>query len=109
DARGRRMPSHLEVRDREVRLVVDDRDAQYPLVVDPTWAQQQELHASDGLANDEFGFSVSVNGNNAAVGAFQKNSGTGVVYMFVNNAGVWSQTQEITATDGAPGDEFGWS
>ena len=55
DARGRALPSRLEARGGEIRLIVEDRDAQYPLVVDPTWTQQQELTASDGAAGDDFG------------------------------------------------------
>ncbi len=109
DARGRTVPSHLEVREQEVRLVIEDRDAQYPLVVDPSWVQQQELSAGDGVPNDEFGYSVSVDGTVAAVGASQKNNGMGAVYMFVNNAGVWTQTQKLTAPDGVAADQFGSS
>ena len=63
DARGRVLPSRLEVQSSEIRLIVEDRDAQYPLVVDPMWTQQQELTASDGTVMDDFGFSVSVSGN----------------------------------------------
>jgi hypothetical protein len=47
DARGRILPSRLEVRKGEIRLIVEDHDAQYPLMVDPAWTQQQELTASD--------------------------------------------------------------
>jgi len=36
DARGREVASRLDVRDQEIRLLVNDRDAEYPLVVDPT-------------------------------------------------------------------------
>ena len=39
DARGRDIASRLEVREREIRLIVDDRDAEYPLVVDPLLTQ----------------------------------------------------------------------
>src|SRR5208282_3420634 len=69
DARGRILPSRLEVRSSEVLLVVEDHDAQYPLIVDPTWTQQQELTASNGAADDFFGNSVSVSGDTAVIGA----------------------------------------
>ena len=36
DARGREIASRMEVRNQEIRLIVDDRDAVYPLVVDPS-------------------------------------------------------------------------
>jgi len=32
----------MEVRERQVRLVIEDQNAEYPLVVDPTWTQQQK-------------------------------------------------------------------
>ena len=38
DARGREVASRLEVRDHQIRLIVEDRDAAYPLVVDPSAA-----------------------------------------------------------------------
>jgi sugar lactone lactonase YvrE len=113
DARGRILPSRLEVRGGEIRLIVEDQGAQYPLVVDPTWTQQQELTASNGAANDYFGYSVSVSGNTAVIGAFLKtinsHAGQGAAYVFVRSAGVWSQQQELTASDGAMGDQFGTS
>src|SRR5258708_1229774 len=76
DARGRILPSRLEFRGREIRLLVEDRDAQYPVIVDPLWTQQQELQASDGTANDYFGNSVSVSGDTAVIGAYAKTIGS---------------------------------
>lgn len=40
DARGRHLTSRLEVQGRELRLIVDDRHAEYPVTIDPTWTQQ---------------------------------------------------------------------
>jgi hypothetical protein len=74
-----------------------------------TWSQQQELTASDGVASDQFGYSVSVSGHTALVGAPAKNSLEGAVYLFAFSAGVWSQQQELTASDGASSDVFGIS
>ena len=113
DSRGRILPSRLEVRGVEIRLIVEEHDAQYPLVVDPTWTQQQELTASDGAASDEFGISVSVSGDTAVVGAQGKtvnsNAGRGAAYVFVRTGGIWGQQQKLTASDGAAGDTFGGS
>ncbi len=36
DARGRHLTSRLELRGRELRLIVDDRNAEYPVTIDPT-------------------------------------------------------------------------
>jgi len=39
-----------------------------------TWTQKQELTASDGARDDEFGNSVAVSGKTAIIGAWGKNS-----------------------------------
>lgn len=113
DAQGRNLASRLEVRGREIRLMVDDRDAQYPVTIDPTWTQQQELTASDAASGDSFGFSVAVSGNTAIIGAVNKevgaNQGQGAAYVFVQSGNVWTEQQELTASDGAYGDFFGVS
>ena len=113
DARGRTIASRLEVRERQVRLVVEDRDAEYPLVVDPIWTQEAKLTASDGLAGDAFGVSVSVSGDTAVVGAgFKKiglNRGQGEAYVFVRSGTTWTQQQTLTALDGATNAVFGFS
>ena len=109
DARGRAMPSRLEAREGEVRLIVDDRDAEYPLVVDPTWTQAAELTAADATTLDYFGDAVSVSGNTAVIGAPTDGNGPGAAYVFVRSAGVWTQQQKLTASDGVVGDAFGGS
>lgn len=111
DARGDTIPSKLEVRDGEIRLVVEDRKANYPLTIDPTWSQQQELTASDGGTYDDFGYSVAVSGGTAVISATQKtvgsNSDQGSVYVFVLSGTTWTQQAELTASDGVANDHFG--
>ncbi len=109
DATGRLLPSRLEVRKSEVRIVVDDGGAVYPLTVDPSFTQDAKLTASDSAAGDQFGSSVALDGNTAVVGA-PFSGGAGSAYVFVrNSAGVWSQQQKLTASDAAAGDFFGGS
>ncbi|HQZ81738.1 MAG TPA: FG-GAP repeat protein [Pyrinomonadaceae bacterium] len=78
-----------------------------------TWTQQSELNASDGAAGDAFGFSVSIDGNTAIVGAHQHtvggNANQGSAYVFVRSGTAWSQQAQFTASDGASGDHFGTS
>jgi hypothetical protein len=78
-----------------------------------SWVQQQELTASDGAGGDEFGWSVALSGTTALVGASYKtigaNSRQGAAYVFTFNGSTWVQQQELTASDGAGGDAFGWS
>jgi hypothetical protein len=113
DARGHALPSRLQVGEREVRLVVEDQGAEYPLVVDPVWTQQAKLTASNGAVNDYFGATVAVSGGIAVVGAYNKtigpNAAQGAAYVFVQNGATWSLQEELTASDGAAGDEFGYA
>ena len=75
------------------------------------WAQTAELTASDGAADDAFGTWVAVSGSTIVVGApshqVGSNTGQGAVYVFSNQGGGWAQSAELTASNGALGDEFG--
>jgi hypothetical protein len=74
-----------------------------------TWSQQAILTASDGVAGDNLGISVAVSGSTAVVGAYNKNFTTGAAYVFVRKVTTWSQRAELTASDGAAFDGFGYS
>jgi hypothetical protein len=78
-----------------------------------SWGQIQKLLASDGNAEDEFGFSVAVDGDTAMISALQhihfQAAGNGSVYVFRFNGMNWVQEQELLAADGQLGDGFGWS
>jgi len=71
--------------------------------------QQAKLTAADGALGDELGYSVAVAGSTAVVGAPDKNSGAGAVYVFTSSGGTWSQRAELTATGGSANSNFGWS
>jgi len=78
-----------------------------------TWSQQAQLTASDGAANDEFGWSVALSGDTALVGAWKDNidanAKQGSVYVFTRSGSTWNQQAKLTASDGAAGDQFGTS
>ncbi len=78
-----------------------------------SWSQQQQLIASNGLSNDQFGFSVALNGNTAIIGAPQDdvgaNSEQGSAYIFVRSDTTWSQQQQLMASNGASADQFGYA
>jgi hypothetical protein len=78
-----------------------------------TWTQMQKLTASDGAAYDNFGLSVALKGSTILVGspraAIGGNAGQGALYVFTESNGTWSQTQKLTASDGAANDSFGES
>ena len=66
---------------------------------------EQKIIASDGAANDRFGFSVAIQGDKIIVGAMLK-EGVGAAYIY-NLDGTGEV--KITASDGASGDQFGRS
>jgi hypothetical protein len=72
------------------------------------WSQQAKLTASDGLPRDGFGVSVDMSGSTALIGAYNKNSGAGVAYVFVGSDSNWSEQSKLAASDGAAGDQFGY-
>ncbi len=78
-----------------------------------TWSQQAELTSSDGMADDSFGTSVAVSGSTAVVGASSRTVGSnqyqGEAYVFVRSGETWSQQAELTSSDGAYEDLFGYS
>ena len=118
DAGGRKLEARMVVvrmegAEGEVCLEVDDRDAVWPVTIDPTFTQQQKLVASDAAGVDRFGFSVAISGETVVVGAPDDDdaagSRQGSAYVFVRSGGVWSQQQKLLASDGAEEDRFGTS
>jgi hypothetical protein len=78
-----------------------------------TWSEQTELTAVEGATADQFGFSVAVDANTAVVGVPFKDvgaaSGQGSVFVFKRTGATWQQQAEIFASDGAGGNQFGFS
>jgi hypothetical protein len=81
------------------------------------WTQGQKLTASDGAAYDQFGQSVALRQGRALIGEWSHDDDfnhlppppkQGVSYVFRLAGGSWNQGQELTASDGEPGDSFGW-
>jgi len=73
-----------------------------------TWTQVAKLTASDAAVGDQFGFSVSISGDTAIVGAFD--AGLGAAYVFVKLGGGWAdatQDAKLTASDGFLSAQFG--
>jgi hypothetical protein len=75
------------------------------------WHQEAELTASDGASQDDFGFSVAISwdGDTVAVGAFHAPSTPGKAYVFSTRPSGWHQEAELTPSDSANGNEFGFS
>ena len=68
-----------------------------------TWVQEAKLTASDGSADDNFGISVSIDGDTIVVGAdFASGpvvNSPGAAYVFRRNGTSWSQEAKLTASD----------
>ncbi len=80
------------------------------------WGEFKKLLAGDGDEGDNFGYSVSINGDYAIVGAWPDEAngppGTGSAYIFFRNQGGsdnWGEVKKLLAGDGATGTSFGWS
>ncbi|MCI5145605.1 MAG: hypothetical protein D3923_08745 [Candidatus Electrothrix sp. AR3] len=70
----------------------------------------QKLLSDDGAAEDQLGYSVSVDGDTAVIGAnYDDDQGdrSGSAYVFVRSGTEWIQQQKLIAPDGAADDMFG--
>jgi hypothetical protein len=73
------------------------------------WTLQQKLLASDGDANDGFGYSISLYNNTTLIGALQQGGGLGAVYVFTRSDTIWTQCQKLIPSDGGQYGSFGHS
>jgi hypothetical protein len=77
------------------------------------WILEAKLLASDGAAYDEFGYSVSISGDYAIIGAAYDDNINGVdagaAYIFKRSGTNWTQEVKLTASDGEDSDLFGIS
>ncbi len=76
------------------------------------WGQQALLAASDSIPGNSFGWSASVAGNRALVGAINANgqaNNSGAAYAYVQSGTSWTQEAKIAPANGASGDLFGAS
>jgi hypothetical protein len=82
-------------------------------LVDGSWVESQKLVASDGQMFDNFGYSLGLDGTTALIGAdgatIGDNGTQGAVYVFTESGGTWTEGQKLVASDGGPGDIFGYS
>jgi hypothetical protein len=123
DANGSRLPARFEAGGGRLGIAVDDRQAVYPVTVDPL-VQQAYLKASNTDAGDGFGYSVAISGETIVVGAPGEASSaegvngnqndnsalaSGAAYVFVRNGTAWAQQAYLKASNATTGDYFGFS
>jgi hypothetical protein len=110
DATGRRLDSELCLQKKQLSIVVNVKDAVYPVTVDPLFSNETKITAFDGITQDQFGTSVAISDNTAVIGAALSDPhgiDSGAAYVFVRNRTSWSLQQKLTALDGSAGDLFG--
>ena len=88
--------------------------AMFLVFIEPVNAQigQVKILASDGAEGDDYGWSVSISGDYAIVGAYMDDdsgSASGSAYIYKRSGTIWSEQAKLTASDGAVDDNFGWS
>jgi hypothetical protein len=73
------------------------------------WTEQTQLTAGDADTSDAFGFSVDLEGDTAAIGAYFENSTRGAVYVFTGSGATWTEQDKLVPTDSALSQQFGSS
>ena len=79
---------------------------------DQDWIQQEKIMPDDAERRDFFGYSVSISGDYAIVGAYgdgDNGERSGSAYIFIRENQDWIQQEKITANDGEVNDFFGMS
>lgn len=72
--------------------------------------EQQNLLADDAESDDQFGYSVSLDGNLALVGAAENNengSNAGAAYLYEKQGGVWVQLDKLMPNEPLTNGRFG--
>ena len=75
------------------------------------WVLKQKITASDGFTTQQFGYSVSLDGDTALIGANQDNefeTNNGAVYAFTFDGTTWTQSQKITSDIPEVASKFGF-
>ena len=74
------------------------------------WQQEATLISSDMGIGDEFGFSVSISGDTAVIGAPKDDhevADTGAAYVFARRGTNWIEQAKLSAGDASTSDQFG--
>lgn len=124
DADGHRLTAQMQLIKQQLKLIIDDSTAIYPITIDPSFQQQAYIKASNTETDDRLGVSVAISGNTLVVGADreasnatglngdQSNNGasfSGAVYVFTRSGSIWSQQAYLKASNTEMFDQFGRS
>jgi hypothetical protein len=118
DANGRSLLAHMQLHDATLELRINDRQARYPVRVDPFIQQGEkltgggEINVLEGRYGGQFGASValSADGNTALIGGSYDNRGIGAAWVFTRSGATWTQQgSKLTASDEIGEGSFGES
>ncbi len=73
-----------------------------------TW-HTTEIDDPLAVPDDEFGSAVAIFRSTAIIGAIGVNGNDGAAFVYTDTGGTWTESQELTASDAAPLDNFGAS
>ncbi len=114
DASGKPLSARFERSESRLAIFVDERDARYPLTIDPIAQQQAYFKASNTGSGDDFGHAVAIDGDTLVVSAHLEDSNAtgvngnqannsatneGAAYVFVRNGTVWTQQAYLKASN----------
>lgn len=113
DARGHRLPARLGVEGDRIAIRFDDREATYPVLVDPAmYAVTTTLRASPTSLSAQFGYAIATSGDVLAVGEpnfTDSSTRQGTVHVFVRSSGVWTFDRRINPASARTDAFFGKS
>ncbi|MDB6080715.1 MAG: hypothetical protein JWO82_4462, partial [Akkermansiaceae bacterium] len=103
DAGGRQLAAHMHPAGDGVVIAINDRDARYPLTVDPL-VVSLEQRLTDPISRNGalFGDVVALDGDTAVIGepfANERATGSGAVSIFTRSGSVWSLQQKLISPD----------
>jgi hypothetical protein len=97
----------------DVGVNTDQGSASFYQLTGGSWVWMNKITDATGATNDYFGFSVSISGNYAIVGAYEDNVGAnanqGSASIYQLTGGSWVWMNKITDPAGAVDDNFGYS
>ena len=77
-----------------------------------SWSIVDKITAQDGNPGDNFGVSISLQGDQALIGSFKSTVNgieSGAAYLYEYQSGSWTQQEKWSPENGVNGDEFGAS
>jgi FG-GAP repeat len=108
DATGRALPARMQMRGGALELLIDDRDARYPIHIDPFVQDGSKLTGTGESGDGDFGSTVvlSGDGSTALIAGVANKSSEGAVWVFVRNGSSWTQQAKLTSGEGGV-EDFG--